>query len=243
MSDIKSVTRNGDIYSFKINDDDSLDIITAIYDRDYSKTYFHILKIKNREITLIKENSIYGQIQSLFVLNNEIYMFLSGSKVYKITKNGEDITDIYKNINFDEGTDSSFLGNIWHQSTFDNKRYAVATNVNPKKVVSFDGINFKMVKILYGYDYSFDFTSEQPYSPNSEDMLFSVTKANTKKDKHEFELLNKDFQKIINGDTKFDMGIFMLAKENNEYRYIAREGNFRDFTLVEFPVKAYVRKE
>ena len=229
----------GYYYCAKINNDESLDLVYVYPDSNTS--IIDIVKIKNKNVTLIKRCEIPARITNLFMLNDTIYCIVNVNflTMYKITNNGNTITDISKGITFENNTSFYSINSREKEFTNLDKRYQINLGT-PITITEFDGKKVRVVKEInneidarYAYSESF-------LSVNSDENYFTI-ESDDKKGTKNFQLIDKNFNIIKSGETVFPFTPFLV---NSKQEYIVSEHvNSKCLTLVEFPVKAYVRRE
>lgn len=86
---------------------------------------------------------------------------------------------------------------------------------------------------------------EQYTAVNADEMYITLISKADAYNKRKYQLLDKNFEVVESGETVFAIkdGYF-IKKDNDTHIYIMKEiSDARDSVFVEFPVKAYVRRE
>lgn len=237
---IDGIVGPGEYQSVKINDDDSLDIVFAT--RDTYGSAFWIIKLKDNYATLVKKDYIDRNLDNIFILNNDIYAINSEKRIFKISDNGNVKTEITNGINYEDGTDIRMLSSINSQATYNGKRYISTISGRKIKFIEFDGERLRVAKEIDNTIDAKYIYSERMKAANIDEMYFCAVSETIQENKlKKFQLINKKFDITKNGETSFPMVDFLINK-NQEYIVKEAEGT-KCTTLVEFPVKAYVRRE
>lgn len=238
---------NGSVWEMlNINDDDSVTLTTASLSDSGSTVYFY--KIKNGVATYIRALSVRGRIETIFKFGDETYIYTvhnSRGFLFKNNASTTTLTDITSNITFENSTSFSHISNMRRQTTFLDKRYQVFFDSNTVKIIEFDGKKVRVLKELNNSIEVNEVLPEQYTAVNADEMYITLISKADAYNKRKYQLLDKNFEVVESGETIFAIkdGYF-IKKDNDTHIYIMKEiSDARDSVFVEFPVKAYVRKE
>lgn len=239
----KDITMDGNIRAVMYNiEDDSLTFV-AIH-----QASIYIYKSKNGLLTLEKALSLNGNIVNLFILKNTVYfhtVYNGTNYLIKHEIGTETLTDITKNLIFEDGTKLEFIGSFYGGSTYKDKRYQTRFSTNSKKVqiIEFDGEKIRIAKEIETEFGIYAVYPEQCLGSNSDEIYFTILSDDISTDfaiKRKYKLIDKEFNIIKEGESIYPLGSSFVI--NNTY--ITKEtSDNKDNTMVEFPVKAYVRRE
>lgn len=246
-----NISMQGYNRGIKLEDDGSLTYVNVDDSNSTTRIYIYGINIKDGTVTLKKEFNIEGcSYKRLFILGNTLYVLVIGSynriDYLYINELGEDnLTDITKNIQFENDTNISYLTGWYDNSTFANKRYKLNIDGRKVNVVEFDG---KVLKIIKEINCDFKINTiyaEQSDLANADEIYFTILSEPISSNPitlRKYKLINKDFNIVQDGETAYSVSPNYHFIMNNNY--IVREVlNNNSNTMVEFPIKAYVRRE
>lgn len=222
----------------EVNDDGSIYFMS----KEYHATKLWIYKAKNGELTLIDEvDYISDNWGNAFKLNDEVYMIGLGKKRYKRTsdKATTEITSNIENYNL-------YLHHIEdykRTSMADDKVFGIYTNNGSNyTITSFDGNKLTVLKDVRDSNVSIG-RSLITNTPSNDVALLLEFKSTDYYDKrYTFKLFNKNGEVVDTVKTKRNLlADTFVEKKDNKYVYYHKVDG--EEQIVEFPVKAYIRRE
>ena len=233
-----------------------------------SEAFLYIYKISNKLTTLLQKIKTFNgfddsntYLPNFYVLNNTIYQVGFVRYVGKVFKNSSsneltEITDQIKiegNIHLNrlaEGENPNIELNRYLRFYANNKLYNVTTMNNYVEFCEFDGANFKFLKNINAKeDSQFKYCTRDRILQIGEKEAYIALfddLAGSYESYYDTTIFNEDMNIINNLKTTYQLGnrAFFCINENNNYEYITREHKYdKDYNLVEFPIKAYVKRE
>ena len=241
------LTLKGSIACVKYNND-SFEMLR--YDDSMYDIYLY--RINNSDITLLKtiHFAISNRNVSFFIIDNYIYQafyYDYKDRVYKTNIDTGETTEITsritgnKHLLCEQETDSSIK-----KIMINNKVYILKMSSPNVDVYTFNGMNVELLKTIKTESAKCIYTSQimQVDAKECYTILSGDYSSYYKYQTH--YLLDKNFNIVDTISTiyNFNEKSYFCIKENEKYTYITREHMYdKVYNLVEFPVKAYVRKE
>ena len=250
IADITDLFANGSIVNTEVTTEG---LKLLMYFVSEKKLYLY--KIADGVTTLLKKYDVepsYSTTPSFFILNNIVYQsgYESGykrfNKVYKDEGNG--LTDITSQIVTDNIrllTDDERDTQI-KRIILGDKLYIIRLNSTETEIYVFDGLSIVLKKKINSPNAKVMYPCQEKQVKAKEFYTILSTDYNSYYNYQTHYLLDENFDIVDTISTiyNFNENSYFCIKENNNYEYITREHKYdKDYNLVEFPVKAYVRRE
>ena len=246
IADISTIFSTGSLLCIEKKDNNSFRIL--IQDNGLK-----LYEVSNTNITLLKTiEVVWGATEQYhFIMNNALYQCYNTGRIaiYKTNINTGLQTDITNQI-LEEGINKGILARQETESgirkiIINNKLYIINL-ITPITIYEFDGEKIKKIKTLDISGVKCAYLSERMQTKQNEVYVILSGDYSSYYKYQTHYLLDKNFNIVDTISTiyTFNEKSYFCIKENEKYTYITREHMYdKVYNLVEFPVKAYVRRE